>query len=291
MYSPDDFKLKDFFSACNKWSLYKAEDLNFKYIYLGILDILGYKSLIEAKGDDAPKFLIQIFTEIMPFVDSSYESLNIKILSDTIIVYSDNENAISFYHIYEVLDKVRNHFLAKGVLTRGVIVHGKSFIKDDIIISPAFIKAYLMEQNECIYPRIIWEKDAFNKANSEVIIINGIPGILYRNSFAIIDYSQYEKDFDGQIIGLLKFGNTSIFELLYNRHPTENRILEKEIIPEIINDAIRELQKYREAITVIKSSVTCLKVNMKIDYIINKYNDLLNKLNYLTEIQKINLQI
>jgi hypothetical protein len=59
-----------------------------------------------------------------------------------------------FYMIRE-LGQLCRFLLMEGMLCRGAITVGSLFHQDPLVIGPAFLEAYRLEQNVAFYPRII----------------------------------------------------------------------------------------------------------------------------------------
>ena len=72
--------------------------------------------------------------------------------------FSDCYVVSQTFPAWEVLAAVQalgSDLLARGILCRGAVVHGKAFHRDRVLFGPAVIEAYELEQGVAKYPRIL----------------------------------------------------------------------------------------------------------------------------------------
>jgi len=289
---PNELEKGDFLDSVIGWSKLSTIENNYNDVFLGIVDLIGFTSLLSDKGDGAPNFLVGIIAGLMSFADSSYRTIHVQLLSDTIIVYSEDAFNVSFYNVYNVLDQIRYGLLKHGILCRGAIVRGKSFIANGVIVSPAFITAYKIEQEECIYPRIIWEKSTFDPIRRETQYSkDGIPGFLHKGVFRMIDTQIAEIDFDGQVIGAMTFSDSSVLTLLLNHYPGEGRAIEPENIETIQKSALIALNVFKTGILLAKERTRTEKERMKVNYVINVFNRRVRQIVNFSESERLELEI
>lgn len=171
------------------------EDLKnvaYKDSIVGILDILGFKNAIKNEDEESLKLLQKSISSEL-FTNKSlvnFENIKINMVSDTFIVASDEINALSVKAVITILENIRRGLMMEGFLSRGSVVSGKHFLKNGILISPAFIKAYEIEEKEAIYPRIIIENALVNLLRES------------KNEEKEIFFPEklIEKDFDGYFV-------------------------------------------------------------------------------------------
>lgn len=152
----------------NEWidaAKIKAEEIvenkKYKKYLISILDILGIKALIYKHRNNDEYIAINIIEKMQRIVKDVINSLDLTFKID-ILNISD-----SFVFICEpslvrelitMLAIVQFHILLEcNQLLRGAVTIGDA-IKDDVgktIIGPAFIRAYLIQEKDSIYPRII----------------------------------------------------------------------------------------------------------------------------------------
>lgn len=150
----------------------KANDL-YNDCYVAIIDILGFKKLVETKNS---KYIHNLFNEFFASYNIEYKKNNESILwvsndivkmivsSDTICLYiaSSEEDALGKLIAACAYFQVRMMRLQDPILTRGAIVKDNLFADEDIFFGPGINKAYLLEEKTAITPRIILTKSLIN---------------------------------------------------------------------------------------------------------------------------------
>lgn len=185
----------------------QLENIMYKKTFLGIIDILGFKVFLDNYKEKAPIEIFRLITENLFSTELYFNNLKFKMLSDTLIVYSEQiDDPSIILDIIFALDTFRTDMIRRGFFSRGAIVSGDNFIDGDIMISPAFIEAYIIEEKECIYPRIIINDDLVQKIND--------------NIDAIIE-NYIKMNYDDDILR-----NTSI----YNRYCNNMKVILRKII-------------------------------------------------------------
>ena len=124
--------------------------------FLGIIDILGFSDFVN-NNENAVKLITEIISNSFFSNESQLEKISYKMLSDTLIVYTNENTQYALINLIFALENFRIKCLEKGFLSRGAVVQGKFYLdKDyDIMVSPAFIEAYRLEENDACYPRIL----------------------------------------------------------------------------------------------------------------------------------------
>lgn len=155
------------------------ENKQYTECYIAFLDMLGFKKMIEKKGAEE---ILSIFERIdKPYKSilelggrglisaETVDALKIKVMSDSICFYIDASKQNALLHIlvscaafqYNLLD------LSEPILLRGAIVRGKLYAENDILFGPGLTQAYLMEEYNAKYPRIIITNDVLDYARRE----------------------------------------------------------------------------------------------------------------------------
>ena len=124
--------------------------------FLGIIDILGFSDFVN-NNENAVKLITEIISNSLFINESQLEKISYKMLSDTLIVYTNENTQYALLNLIFALENFRIKCLEKGFLSRGAVVQDKFYLdKDyDIMVSPAFIEAYRLEENDACYPRIL----------------------------------------------------------------------------------------------------------------------------------------
>lgn len=281
----------DFFGSIKKWDEFNnTKDIHYSNCIVAIVDIIAYRNLLIEYGKSAPKEIMMIFSESLKFVESAYLHLKYKILSDTLIIYATDDNLISALNIMNVIDIFCLGLLKKGYLTRGAIIKGDHFIKEDVMVSPAFVKAYEYEQNLCIYPRIIIESEIISELDQKSIQNqDGIFGIQDIDSgyFRGIIKENYFTDFDGHKIQSCINSVGSNYLLTYGRSSVDSKTISDYNIAEIVDENIRSLNPVKSGILLAKERAKKPKEIAKVDYLINQFNTIVKNMNYNTRKQEL----
>jgi hypothetical protein len=259
------------------------ENTKYSHVILGILDILGFTAFINEYGQEAPKEIAELLVESLIENEYRFQDLNFKVLSDTIIIYSDDQNIENaIFDIICALDNFHDELLHRGFLSRGAIVSGDNYIKQDIMVSPAFIKAYHIEENICIYPRIIIDDDlvATISKYKEIIANNYIEE---RRKNGINDEIKLKTDYDN-IINIITNIVFEDFDHKYIVYPffralyySENHNNDVENINQE-DSLIMEVTMLKDGIQKAYDKAKTEKEIVKGGYIIRIFNDAVNKL-------------
>lgn len=146
------------------------------------LDILGFRSLISRERQD-------IVAEALTATTTQYsENLQTSAFSDNVAVSMKITDGCELLQIIKFSSYLAWLLLHKGVLSRGGIAVGKLHHNNGIIYGPALNKAYELESQVAVYPRIILEHDAI----SRFLQIHGDHKSVCENSIR----QQLRKDFD-----------------------------------------------------------------------------------------------
>ncbi|MBD5508073.1 MAG: hypothetical protein HDR05_08510 [Lachnospiraceae bacterium] len=136
--------------------------------YVAFLDMLGFKNLINDSSCDEIAGIFAKFSNSKPLKeeylgdrniisDNTADALKVKVMSDSICFYIDVNitNAllcIILSCIYFQYELYQNNI---PIFLRGAIVRGHLYANKDIIFGPGLTQAYLLEENNTKYPRII----------------------------------------------------------------------------------------------------------------------------------------
>ena len=124
--------------------------------FLGIIDILGFSDFVN-NNENAVKLITEIISNSLFINESQLEKISYKMMSDTLIVYTNENTQYALINLIFALENFSIKCLEKGFLSRGAVIQDKFYLdKDyDIMVSPAFIEAYRLEENIACYPRIL----------------------------------------------------------------------------------------------------------------------------------------
>lgn len=248
------------------------KNVEYKDSIVGILDILGFKNALRNEDEESLKLLqksisSELFTN-KTLVD--FENIKINMLSDIFIVSSENITSYSVKSVITILENIRRGLMNNGFLSRGSVVSGKHFFKDEILISPTFIRAYEIEEKEAIYPRIILENALFEK--------------LKKNEKEIF-FPQciIEKDFDGYFVvrPFVQVPEIAAFcdeESYRKKSHTDD-------FQSLVDAFKNQIEFYKKCLERCYNNIStsCQHQIAKINYSITKYNELLDLCKFYRE--------
>lgn len=182
------------------------ENRQYTKCYIAFLDMLGFKNLIHQSGceeictvfDNIKKPFSSALLDEKPFItEDSVKALNIKVMSDSICFYIETKhtNALLTLLMSCALFQANLLKLSTPVLLRGAVVCGDMYAKEDVTFGSGLTQAYLMEENNAKYPRIILTNEVLNYARQEdngfvVRITNN--NVIFRDvdAFYVLNYLQ-----------------------------------------------------------------------------------------------------
>lgn len=187
------------------------EDTTYEEVYgkrvVTFVDILGYKNIINKtmKCNDKAVRLLDIMNHISEEQKENYEGIlsqndigkEISIFSDSIVISYPIDLGGSLFFVLMDLIYLQMELISSGILFRGGVVIGDLYHNKNIIFGPAMLKAYELESEKAIYPRIIIEPGTINE---------GIKSRASQNSF---------DDEAGYILSLLRKDDDGYYFLDY----------------------------------------------------------------------------
>lgn len=171
--------------------------------YVAFLDILGFKNIILSKSvnnfdqvNEIFELLIRIRNEIIHennSVEADYdfsktvEETMIRISSDSVVIATPAifKNSLSF--ITECCRRYQSELLKKEILIRGAITKGDFYLNKEKMFGKALVDAYVYEENDAKYPRIILNKKIVN----EYLEIVETSTVIYLTDFIVKDKDEY----------------------------------------------------------------------------------------------------
>lgn len=158
-------------------------NIQYRECYIAFLDIMGFKNLINEKPCD---YIYQVFEKIKNSyaiksgtIDSNndfvWEELpkliiETKLISDSICLSIDADKQDSLLFLIWACYRIQYELLKfdTPIFIRGGIVKGNIYMKDNVVFGPGLTKAYLLEEQNAKYPRIILTKETIVSAQGNV---------------------------------------------------------------------------------------------------------------------------
>jgi hypothetical protein len=196
---------------------------------IAFIDILGFRSLInetvkegeilQEKLDALVEALNLIKDEFKKAQDDSELSNSVMItyFSDSIVISVRQHNSVDLLTIFETLKKIQIRLVERKILLRGGIVIGKLIHKENIILGPAMIEAYDLENKSALYPRITIDPDVMEMSAKGEDFEEGVIAIKdfnYQKTFEIDFDNTYYIDYFSGIKEYLPDGD----EIKYYKH-------------------------------------------------------------------------
>jgi hypothetical protein len=130
--------------------------------YCAFVDILGFSTLVERLSNGTTSFealrdLLRIIHEpptaerITSFEGGDFHAQSI---SDAVCI-STNITEAGLNHLFYVLQLLTMRMLAQGFFVRGAVVKGHLYHDDKMVFGEALIRAYNLEQNVVVFPRVM----------------------------------------------------------------------------------------------------------------------------------------
>lgn len=189
-----------------------------KYV-LCYFDIIGTKYYLSKDPSFVYSYLWGIQHSLEQYRNGD-NSIIVKCFSDNYVVMirsdeKDKNNALSR------LGLIVGHVFADCLTMfhgypRGVITYGELHYSPDCIIGPALVKAYEVEQKECLFPRILIDESVFNfnpkddlKLSEKKLFFRDIDGRIVLNSLACISKDELNFLIPSLIGGVLNLSSDS----------------------------------------------------------------------------------
>lgn len=127
--------------------------------YVAFLDILGFKNKLKRLSQSEAKMYIGDFslTVYSIFQNTDSQLINGYIVSDSIIIYTNNVSEDALKALAKVVEKVcKEEFSQHGILIRGAISKGEfdnipaielPHLQKQLIVGQAYVEAYLLEDS------------------------------------------------------------------------------------------------------------------------------------------------
>lgn len=208
--------------------------------YIAFLDILGFKELIKTRTCDE---LCEIFTTKMKkHIGAVYkgtdeilsmDNVKVKVMSDSICFFIDSSVRNALFGLTITCATFQNELMKMSppILCRGAIVKGDLFWDGDVIFGSGFVDAYLMEEKNAKFPRIIMTMETIQSAqkNTADVIMNDLRSLTFvdYDDFLVIDNIEKFEGFD--------IDGTN-YENLYN-HIVD-------VLEQTVDDSVREKYLY-----------------------------------------------
>lgn len=138
--------------------------------YIALLDLLGMKEIIvhDKNNENLNKIknIYESWSRIgRPSPGSFFNNIKIKFFSDNVIIAIDATCDKAVDILLEFVANIAEHFLVCGYKPRGGVCKGDLYIDNTFVWGAGLVSAYLMENEEAFYPRIILSPEVAQSAS------------------------------------------------------------------------------------------------------------------------------
>ena len=242
---------------------------NYENNLIAFVDLLGFKEAvfqsetnakIKKDVDAAMNYSLKIkcLNDAYNKLASKDKRVNLTVFSDCLVVtcqkFNDNQNNLYTDFLKGIVNMIFN-LIITGFLVRGGITYGSLYHKDGVCYGPAMNRAYLLESEKAVYPRILIDGFALKELAQDNFIHNSIKyispdksdGLLfldYLSQKAYFEDNDNYYDFEGNRLDYNRFlKNTKnlIMDNLY-QHQNNKKVYEKYLwYKNYYNDTIQKV--------------------------------------------------
>ncbi|WAW09438.1 hypothetical protein NB640_09300 [Oxalobacter vibrioformis] len=156
--------------------------MNTSYIYLALLDVIGYRARLEEDIQNADFSFKEDLQKALSFLSSVNTAVfNYQAISDTIILTCNTHN--NFLKFLEILKDTFIAFLERDLYIRGGLAYARHFQNGNLTYSHAVTLAHELENKHATYPRILISPNLIEmyRSGSELQEIFGKKLLVYQN--------------------------------------------------------------------------------------------------------------
>lgn len=216
-------------------------DFTPKPYYIAYFDVLGYETHAKTDAETAKfaekiseiielqKTISYTSNEIQEIFKNEKSPIELKIFSDNFLLYTE-KSAYELATMTQALQ--RSMSTGHGIFIRGALYYGNLFVNSEFLVGNGLEKAYKLESQIAIYPRVLIDETFFN-ATTEV----------RREAIKRLQ----KKDFDG------------FFFLDYLQSPIKNKVFVESMIEEERNFVIAHCRQIKENLDTYKSNKRVLQ--------------------------------
>jgi hypothetical protein len=181
---------------------YKSDDgqKTYRTSFCAYFDILGFADKVKNENIDFFNHYLKVLEAELDYFNKEHDFDNkegrkrfeLKIFTDNFVIgypWNHEDGEIELGDLFDVLSHLQLIFAQKGIFIKGAVSHSKLYMDENIVIGPALIESYKLEESNAIYPRIILSE------NAKVIVDQHIN--YYAPDFKIPQKQTYLIDKDG----------------------------------------------------------------------------------------------
>lgn len=141
-----------------------VEAFDYQKRLIAFIDVLGFSGLVQASENDIDarnklKTLITTNKLFEQFFEKVLNLGEVAFFSDSFVLSMQTDQVI---YLVREAGYLCRHLLSLGFPCRGAIVMGSLYHHGRIVVGPAMVRAYQLEQSVAVYPRVILDETAMD---------------------------------------------------------------------------------------------------------------------------------
>jgi len=169
--------------------------MNPTYIYTALIDVLSYRYRLEQDRKSGTFSFKEDLEKALAVFDGVNSAVfGVQAISDTIILTCNTHD--QFPEFLQILRDVFLAFLGRNLFIRGGVAYSKHFQSGKLTYSHAVARAYELENNVSIYPRIVIDDNIiqmYNQTGKTLPQITSSGFLLRQNQVTFLDILTEEK--------------------------------------------------------------------------------------------------
>ncbi|SHM83254.1 hypothetical protein [Flavobacterium xanthum] len=172
----------------------------YRISFCAYFDILGFAEKVKNENIDFFNHYLKVLEGELNYLNTEHDFENkegrkrfeLKIFTDNFVIrypWNHEDGEIELGDLFDVLSRIQLTFAQKGIFIKGAISYSNLYMDENIVIGPALIESYKLEESHAIYPRIILSENAKEVVNQHINF--------YAKDFPIPQKSTYLIDKDG----------------------------------------------------------------------------------------------
>lgn len=236
------------------------ENAEYVECYIAFLDMLGFKNLINQSSCDEIAKIFKEYLNKTPLYalslgdkniinESTTDALRMKVMSDSICLYIEvnQPNALLCMIATCIMLQYELFNNASPIFLRGAIVRGHLYAEDDVIFGPGLTRAYLLEENNAKYPRIILTRETLKcMENDNDVNVSILAASIFRDDDAFYTVNCFK---------MLLDGDKAIYEKV--KHTIEHSL--DTTIDSSIRDKYLYLEKKLQQMAVVGKEISLIR--------------------------------
>lgn len=143
----------------------------YRISFCAYFDILGFANKVKSEDLDFFEHYLEVLQVELDYLNKEHDfedkerrkRFELKIFTDNFVIgypWNQNDGESELGDLFDILSRIQLTFAQKGIFIKGAISHSKLYMDENIVIGPALIESYKLEEEKAIYPRIILSDSA-----------------------------------------------------------------------------------------------------------------------------------